>query len=143
MIKMNFLLVIALITSGGVEVEDGLATHYHYTAGWRDVPHVALPGWRFTPINKDDAQRIGALRRMPKVINICNKKTGNCAVALGVDFCGCNGRPKKGDERIADMSNLLVQELQLDWGLGVYKTTLNTTFSPQWLRKVLSFFTEV
>lgn len=140
---MNFLLVIAVIMSGGVEVEDGIATHYSHSAGWGSVPHVALPGWRYTPPSRAYAQSVGALRRMPRVINLCNKKTGNCSVVLGVDFCGCNGRPKKGDERIADMSYSLVSDLKLDWGLGVYKTTLNTTFSPEWLRKVLSFFTGV
>ena len=140
---MNFLLVIAVIMSGGVEVDDGVATHYSHSAGWKSTPHVAIPGWRSTPPSTSYAESIGALRRMPRVINVCNKKTGNCAVALGVDFCGCNGRPKRGDERIADMSYSLVQELKLDWGLGVYKTTLNTTFSPEWLRKVLSFFTGV
>jgi len=137
---MQLLLAIAILVSGGSEIEDGVATHYHYTYGWQGVPHVAIPKFRYTPRTAADASAIHALRRMPMLINLCNKKSNNCAVVLGVDFCGCGGRPRKGDERIADMSDKVVKMLGLDWGLGVYKTTLGTTFSAKALRDLNKIF---
>jgi hypothetical protein len=137
---MQFLLALAILVSGGTEIEDGVATHYHYTYGWDGVPHVAIPKFRYTPRTAKDASAIHALRRMPMLINLCNKKSNDCIVVLGVDFCGCGGSPRKGDERIADMSNTVVEKLGLDWGLGVYKTTLSTTFSANTLRDLNKIF---
>ena len=137
---MSFLLVMAVIFSGGVEVDDGVATHYHRTYGWSGVPHVAIPKWHYIPRTDADGKSIGAKRTMPMVINLCNKSSGKCLVVLGVDFCGCGGRPRVGDERVADMSDNVVKALGLDWGLGVYKTSLWTTFSSKWTQLVHSFF---
>ena len=137
---MQILLALAILVSGGVEVEDGLGTHYHGTYGWGSVNHVAIPKFRYTPRTLADAKAIHALRRMPMVINLCNKKSDKCTVALGVDFCGCGGRPRKGDERIVDMSFNVVRELGLDFRMGVYKTTLSTTFSANWLRNLNKIF---
>lgn len=140
---MQFLLALAIVMSGGVEVEDGVGTHYHGTYGWAGINHVAIPKFRYTPRTAKDAKAIHALRRSPMLINLCNKNSHRCAVVLGVDFCGCHGVVgKKGDERVVDMSFEVIKRLKLDFGRGVYKTTLSTTFSANRLRFLNKIFTE-
>lgn len=100
---------------------DASKNHAWYTRTTNEGPPVKLyaaagPGLRKHTPNK--------WRMKPYHIIVKSVKTGKAVDVWIVDWCGCYGTSKSGDERLVDLAPAVWKELGVRLGLGIMKVEI-------------------